>query len=289
MSGYLHGLAVLVSALLSLLPALTALLTGTQDTAAGSQTVRRTLQWSGEGRQRLLELSNINGPVRIVGEDRKDVSVVATRTVMREARSGEPAPDMDFREEADRLLVCGDATHCGCHLDWPRGQRREEDRARVRVEFEVRVPRAATLDVCTVNGGVLSVEGTEGAYTLHHVNGDLQMIRMRGAGEASTVNGDLDASFSAPPTARSLFKTVNGHVAVTLPPSLSADLRLKTLNGGLYTDFDTTPIPVATTGERQHGRFVFRSNSYASVRVGSGGPELTFETLNGDIQVRKEK
>jgi len=26
---------------------------------------------------------------------------------------------------------------------------------------------------------------------------------------------------------------------------------------------------------------------YAAVRVARGGPELTFETLNGDVQIRK--
>jgi hypothetical protein len=287
MSGYLHVFAIFLSALVSLVPGLASFITGAQGAAADGQTVRRTLQWSGS--ERRLELSNVNGSVRIVAENRNDVSVVATRTVIRESRAGDPAPDMDFRQESDRVLVCGDVTHCGCHVDWPRDRRRDE-RTKVRVDFEVRVPRAATLDVCAVNGGTLRVEGAEGPYTLRNVNGDLEMVRMRGAGEASTVNGDLDASFAAAPTGRSGFKTVNGHVNVTLPASLSADLRLKTLNGGLYTDFDTTPLPVAAaTAERKNGRFVYRSDRYASVRVGKGGPELTFETLNGDVQVRKEK
>lgn len=286
MSGYLHVFAIFLSALVSLVPGLAAFITGAQGAAADGQTVRRTLQWTGSDRR--FELSNVNGSVRIVAENRNDVSVVATRTVIRESRTGDPAPGMDFREESNRLLVCGDVTHCGCHVDWPR-DRRGDERAKVRVDFEVRVPRAATLDVCTVNGGRLTVEGAEGPFTLRNVNGDLEMVRVRGAGEASTVNGDLDATFAAAPTGRSGFKTVNGHVNVTLPASLSADLRLKTLNGGLYTDFDTTPLPVAATAERKNGRFVYRSNRYASVRVGKGGPELTFETLNGDVQVRKEK
>ena len=81
---------------------------------------------------------------------------------------------------------------------------------------------------------------------------------------------------------------VNGRVNVTLPASLSADLRLKTMNGGLYTDFDTTPLPSRSTAERRDGKFIYRADRYASVRVGKGGPELTFETLNGDVQVRKQ-
>jgi DUF4097 and DUF4098 domain-containing protein YvlB len=81
---------------------------------------------------------------------------------------------------------------------------------------------------------------------------------------------------------------VNGRIVVTLPASLSADLRLKTLHGGLYTDFETKPLPTRSTTDRRGGRFVYRSDRSATFRVGAGGPELQFETVNGDIQVRKK-
>jgi hypothetical protein len=58
------------------------------------------------------------------------------------------------------------------------------------------------------------------------------------------------------------------------------------MNGGLFTDFETTALPqTAATAERRGNRFVYRSNRTVSVRVGSGGPELSFETLNGDVRV----
>jgi hypothetical protein len=283
MNAYAQMFPLALTALLTLLPGL-GFLFGLP--AADEQTIRRTLQWPAGAASQVFELSNTTGSVHIVAENRADVSVVATRTVQRQG--ADAGPSTDFRQ-SDRLLVCGDASHCGCDTEWPRDRRRrDDDRTRVRVDFEVRVPKGATLDVCAVNGGTLRVEGTEGRYTLRNVNGDLEMVRVRGAGRASTVNGDLEASFAAAPDAPAEFKTVNGRVNVTLPASLSADLRLKTMNGGLYTDFDTTPLPVTPTSERRNGRFVYRADRYASVRVGKGGPALTFETLNGDVQVRKQ-
>jgi len=281
MNWYVQAVSLVVTALVTLLPGLGYWLTA----AAAPETIRRTMPWANG---HVFELSNVTGAVHIIAEDRNDVSVVATRTV--EQAGTEPEPTLDFRQEADRLLVCGDSRRCGCHIDWPRDGRRydREERTRVRVDFEVRLPKSATLDVCAVNGGTLKVEKTEGRFTLRNVNGDLEMVSVRGAGHASTVNGDLEASFAAPPDASAEFKTVNGEVDVTLPASLSADLRLKTMNGGLYTDFETTPLPARTTTERRNGRTVYRSDRYASVRVGQGGPELTFETLNGDVQVRKK-
>ncbi|MFN7984651.1 MAG: hypothetical protein U0Q11_22630 [Vicinamibacterales bacterium] len=295
MPGYVNVLySLVVSAVFSFVPAL-AYYVEPAPAAADSQTINKTLAWPG-GQSHVLELSNINGSVHIVAENRSDVSIVATRTVDREGRNGQPTPTVDFRQESGRLLVCGDNTHCGCRTsrsdrrdDWDNDDRgREEDRARVRVDFEVRVPRAVTLNVCTVNSRMLRVEDTEGPFTISNVNGGLELVNLRGAGSAHTVNGSLQASFAAQPTGPSDFRTVNGRVDVTFPPSLSANLRLNTLHGGLYTDFETTLLPrTPPTPERRNGGVKYRFDRDAKVQVGAGGPELSFQTVNGDIRVRK--
>lgn len=294
MPGYVNVLySLLVSTVFSFVPGLASY--WAPASAAEPQTINKTMTWSGSNH--VLELSNVNGTVRIVAENRSDVSIVATRTVEREGRNGVPTPTVDMRQESDRLLVCGDNTHCGCRSartgddrdrwdDW--GRTREEDRARVRVDFEVRVPRAVTLNVCTVNSRTLRVEGTEGPFTISNVNGGLELVNLRGAGSAHTVNGSIDASFTAQPTGPSEFRTVNGRVDVTFPPSLAADLRLNTLHGGLYTDFETTLMPkTPPVQERRNGSVRYRFDRDANVRVGAGGPTLSFQTVNGDIRVRK--
>jgi DUF4097 and DUF4098 domain-containing protein YvlB len=110
---------------------------------------------------------------------------------------------------------------------------------------------------------------------------------MGGSGQATTINGPVIATFASAPRATSLFKTINGNVIVTMPAGLSADLRMKTFNGGLYTDFDVQTLPTAALvkAERRDGMFVYRSSGFTTVRAGGGGPELTLETLNGDVRV----
>lgn len=239
--------------------------------AAEEETLRRTLQWPAGTSEPVFELSNLHGAVHIVAEQRPDVSVVATRTVQRQ-RGSDPGPTLDFRSQDNRVLVCADGARCGCDLEWPRDRQSGDERTRVRVDFEVRVPKGVTLNVCAVDGGPLKVEGSAGRFTLRHVNGDLQMLRARGAGRASTVNGSIEATFVAPPEASAEFRTVNGRVDVTMPASLSADLRLKTMNGGLYTDFDTTPLPTRAAAERRNGTLIYRADGFASVRVGKADP-----------------
>ena len=112
------------------------------------------------------------------------------------------------------------------------------------------------------------------------------MENVHGSGSARTVNGAIVASFSERPRAASEFKTTNGNVVVAFPADLAADLKMKTFNGGLFTDFDVQPLPQpAAVAERRDGRFVYRSNQFTLVRAGGGGPELTFETFNGDVRV----
>ena len=125
---------------------------------------------------------------------------------------------------------------------------------------------------------------------MRNVNGGIEMVDVQGAGQVQTVNGDIDASFAASPEAATEFKTVNGRVQVALPRDLSADLRMTTLNGGLYTDFESTALAShPATREQRGNRAVYRADRFASVRVGKGGPALTFETLNGDVQVRQRR
>jgi DUF4097 and DUF4098 domain-containing protein YvlB len=96
-------------------------------------------------------------------------------------------------------------------------------------------------------------------------------------------------TFTANPKQPSSFKTVNGNVDVQFLDGLSAEFAMKTMNGGLFTDFDVEPLPsqVAAAGERRNGKFVYRANEFTRVRVGSGGPQVTFETLNGNVRARR--
>ena len=112
------------------------------------------------------------------------------------------------------------------------------------------------------------------------------MTSVAGSGSAKTVNGPVTVSFTENPQDPSEFTTVNGNVDITFQDGLSADLKMKTFNGGLFTDFDVEPLPqpASASGERRNGRFVYRSNSFTRVRAGRGGPEHSFETLNGNVR-----
>src|SRR5262245_48216300 len=259
-------------------------------TVVDESTTTRTLALAA-GSGRLLDVRTINGFLHVQAGDGPNVEMSIHKTIRArsDADKAEAERDvrLDFVEHAPRVeAIVRDRRNHVCGEDG----RNESDWGRVyydvRYDFTIRVPRDVPLGLCTVNGGDLTVAGTRGDFDVDNVNGPIAMTEVAGSGHAHTVNGGVQVRFTANPRAASSFKTVNGNVEVYFQDGLSADLRMKTMNGGLFTDFDAQPLPslAPTSGERRNGRFVYRANEFTRVRVGRGGPEITFETLNGSVR-----
>jgi DUF4097 and DUF4098 domain-containing protein YvlB len=86
----------------------------------------------------------------------------------------------------------------------------------------------------------------------------------------------------------SVFTTVNGRLELAFQPNLSADFSLKTVNGGMYTDFPSTALSSTGTSTKEDGKFIYRMRGESRIRIGSGGPQIRLETVNGEIQIKKQ-
>jgi DUF4097 and DUF4098 domain-containing protein YvlB len=255
----------------------------------------RRLQFSGQG-QRTLDVRALNGTIRVTGDGGADVRLEATLAFDAETRDALSAAQknvtIEGREEGTNITIAvrdaGTPT-CGEQGDWRQPAWWDRRRYDAEATLTIQVPRDVRVRLCTVNGGEAVLDGTQGDFDVSNVNGRIVLKGMRGSGRASTVNGTIDAAFDAAPRAESLFKTVNGDIAVTLPRDLAADLRVKTFRGGIYTDFETVEQPAEREPSRRPGqpRFVYRRRGFTDYRVGKGGPELTFETLNGDVRIQR--
>jgi hypothetical protein len=139
--------------------------------------------------------------------------------------------------------------------------------------------------------GDVELHGTEGDFRVKNVNGKVTVTDVAGSGVARTVNGPLRVSFRRNPPRDCEFATVNGDVTVDFQPGLGADVRYRTLNGEAWSDFPFSlqPTRPAAAGERRDGRWVVRSRWSEGIRIGGGGPRLSFETINGDILLRKRE
>ncbi|HVW87415.1 MAG TPA: hypothetical protein VHB50_22165 [Bryobacteraceae bacterium] len=241
-----------------------------------------------------LDVDNVNGSITVIGDDgntiRADGEKIIRAFDQQEAQRAkrEVVVDANEKDGVAQLYVNGPFRNRNDHGGEDHGFHEHREREyEVTYNFTIRVPRATILRLHTVNGDV-KTEETSGRFDAHSINGKINMTNIAGSGTADTLNGSTVITFRENPKAESFFKSFNGQVDVGFQPGLSADMRLKTFNGSAWTDFDSTAIAAtAEPGEKKDGKFVYRSNRLSSVRVGSGGPELKFETFNGNIRIRK--
>jgi hypothetical protein len=256
--------------------------------------ITRTLSFAAGG-GRTLDVRNINGFIHVEGTSDSSVQMSIRQVIRAETRAdladAQRDVRLDFTDNAARVgATVLDTQRHVCGERWDDGDREwHRPHYEVHFDFTIRVPRDAQLRLCTINAEDVIVNGTRGDFDVSNVNGLIEMRDVAGSGRAHTVNGPVTVTFTANPTQTSSFKTVNGNVDVWFPAGLAADFAMKTMNGGLFTDFDTQPLagPAAAAGERRDGKFVYRVNAFTRVRVGNGGPEISFETLNGNVRARR--
>lgn len=255
-----------------------------------TQEFRHTLRFAGADDRRLV-VRTIQGSIRVSAGSGESAQLRVRRTIDAETdadlRAAEREVVLDTRDGGPTVeaIVEDQARTCGDNDGSWNGRRRP--RYSATFDFDIVVPAATGLVLCTINGKEIVVSGTRGDFDISNINGHITLDRVAGAGRATTINGPITASLLTAPRVDSVFKTLNGDVTVTWPADLAADLLLKTRHGGLYTDFDveTRVTPRTARPERRDGRLVLRSNEFTSVSVGSGGPDITLETFNGDVRV----
>jgi len=231
-------------------------------------------------------VKNIIGPIHVTGHDANRVEMHATETVRGDLQADieRARAEMQLRTETEPGRVAFRVRN----IDGDSGRRNSNwDNYSIAYDIELRVPRGATLEISTVNEGDVIVEDVNGEFDLKNVNGAVKLMRAGGSGSVHTVNGDVDASFARSPSAATSFHTVNGEVDVTFPKNLSAELAFHTLQGDVFTDFDVESLSAPPEVQRDRGRYVMNMNRNSAFRVGTGGERYTFNTLNGDIFVRK--
>ena len=239
-----------------------------------------------------VDVNNVNGFIHVTGDSGNTVRLDAEK-IMRARDSEEMARakrevtlDINEKDGIAQFYVNGpfrDHDHASSYHGFHENESRHYD---VTYNLTIRVPRTLGLTLRTVNGEVLCAD-TSGKFEVNGVNGSITMNGIAGSGSVRTVNGPTTVSFRENPKAESEFHSLNGKVEVTFQPDLSADMRVKTFNGAAYTDFESTALASTASAAQNGNRWVYRKNQFSNLRVGKGGPELTFETLNGDIRIRK--
>jgi len=256
------------------------------------ETIRKTFNLTAA--HKILEVDNIFGSIEVTGGQGDQVQLVVNKTISAESKDRMDAAKkevtLDITDQPDLLkLFVNSPSRCNCGpgggdkgcFNW-----RGDPGYIVKMDFQLQVPRNIEVKLKTVNSGHVNVQDVAGDFSVHNVNGGIDMKNVAGSGVAKTVNGPVKVSFRENPREKSDFATINGNVELYFVRGLSGDFRFKTMNGAVYSDFDMTSLPAQPVStERQGTKFVFRSDRFTGGRIGSGGPEIKAENLNGDIRI----
>jgi beta-lactamase regulating signal transducer with metallopeptidase domain len=260
-----------------------------------------TLPFEADG---TLTLENNDGSVHVSAWDKPYIWIRAKKemqvrrsggvTVLLLVRVAEGSLPFQSLEEAQtyfdgfRARITGTRRHITVKTVSPR----QWGRVNLKMSYEIRLPRAANVNVSSLNGSV-TVCGIEGSVQVSGKNGELELADLPGGVEASTLNGEIAGRGLAGGVRlttlngavelrrgtalregeRVVCESTNGAIRVFLPRASAFELEAETRNGKVSaTGFEMVP-PVRNSLGKYAGR------------AGNGGGRLNLRTSNGQVSV----
>ena len=249
----------------------------------------------------VLALYNLNGSLNVEGYSGDKVLIEVDERLTADDNDnlelGKKEFKLNFDTNADSIIVYIsdpiDTRPCRHCDNWDRHSRYENREMPYDFDlvFTVKVPYHMNLDISTVNKGDINVGSVFGSLDVNNVNGKITIKDAKGETKAHTINGKLTVNYLEVPTGNCDFYTLNGILSVTFPPGLSADLQFKSWNGSFFTDFpkwEVLPIKVTRNVQKKGEGTEYQLIIDKQIRIGEGGRLFKFETMNGNIYIKRQ-
>ncbi|UOQ70691.1 DUF4097 family beta strand repeat-containing protein [Hymenobacter cellulosilyticus] len=242
----------------------------------------------------VLAVYNIDGPVSVQGTSGNQVVVEVTRLIRADNEAdleqGKKEAVPGFLQRNDSIV----AYMAGPYDSRPRrnGRHFNHDDIKYSYTFEyvIKAPSPMRLNVSTINNGAVVVQDVSGPLQARNINGPVTLKNVQGPTDAGTINGNVEATYARSPAGSCRYSTINGDIKVTYPADVAADVRFKSMHGELYTDFpnvENLPVQVVQNKESSTGGTRYKLSKGTAVRLGKGGNDFRFETLNGDVTIKR--
>jgi DUF4097 and DUF4098 domain-containing protein YvlB len=218
---------------------------------AAPSATKADFEWTGDAAS--VEVSTVNGDVRVVKSAGKTVRIRGTK-------SGKDAAaiTIEAKVKGDRVVVA------------PKYPERGDTDARV--DFVVEVPSDTAVEAQAVNGEI-SAKGIAAALALSTVNGGIEASECSDV-RGNTVNGRVKVDLPAKGGKRIALEAVNGELELRMAASAGARVEANTLSGEIDSDFALS-----------HRKEVV--GSHASGTFGDGSTKVDLSTVNGGIKIKK--
>lgn len=210
-----------------------------------------TIKFSDASKPGTLKISVAHGDIHIRGAD------VAEITVKSEAKPVTEKP----RKDGLRVLTAASSYTLKEKDNVVTLDAVSDGWAGAPSDFRITVPRATMIVVSNSFGGDINCASVSGDLEIKCLSGDVTLNDITGGALVEMMNGEIHATVRELHDGKPLsFTSMNGEVILRLPVDAKANIRLRTQNGSILTDFDEKALVTKTENAP-------RSTSRRTVRV----------------------
>ena len=196
------------------------------------------------------------GNVKVEGHNGDDVVIMAS--------SGYEAPPERAKGLKPLYNSAVDNTGIGLSVTSANGGLTIEKATRKPIAYTIQLPKNVAVLYQQMNWQGAKV-------TINNIDGDL---------EVRTNNANIDLNRVTGPV---VANTISGEIDITLPPTAKSNLKLRTITGEVYSDFD---LGVKHTKD---GMAKVGGSSNVDGTTNGGGVEMQLKTISRNIYIRKQK
>ncbi|WP_350284907.1 DUF4097 family beta strand repeat-containing protein [uncultured Croceitalea sp.] len=261
-----------------------------------NEVIKQEIAFQGDNNERTLVIANVFGPITVEGYNGSTVQYEVKKEIFadnaQKLELGKSELQLKASQNGNAVILRPDAPYIkysekGLKFNWCNDY--EEPEYKHKLSFKVKVPRNVNLKISTVNDGDIEVSNTVSEFLkVNNINGGIVLNQVQGQTDVHCINGNVDISYVTNPNKNSEYYALNGDINVTYQNALSADVSFKSMNGELFTDFDVAKQFTRTKKEVKDSRKgKFKYEATPVVQIGKGGVDFKFETLNGDVFLKK--
>lgn len=272
-----------------------------------TETISESLKFN-NSQDNLLRVFNVNGSIDVEGYDGDEIKVKAVNKVMADSmefiEEGLSEIGLKFEESGNEILVYLDSPFTYIDKDsgniwhsdtcWKRddcSRKHVRKKYRYHMNIKVMVPNNTNLEVSTINNGDITVTDIDAkSLTVNNINGAIDLVDVAGKTYVNAINKDINIYYSKNPSEDSTYESINGDINISFAGEPNAEVIYQTMHGDMFTSFDVAmmaPMVQQSSKQKEHG-IQYKLDANSRLKIGDGGPEYRFETLNGDIKLQSQ-
>jgi hypothetical protein len=252
---------------------------------AQTETYKLTVPLTDPQKPYSLDVGLVNGSIKVVGYEGKDILIEAAAKSPSKNKN-ETKDGMKRIDNDGGIELNAEEKNNKVNIDTPGWMRA--------MNLSIKIPsNASKIHLHTVNNGDIQVENVKSEMEIKNVNGKITMLNVGGSVVANTINGSVVVNLnSVQANAPMAFSTLNGNVDITFPPTFKGNMKLKSDQGDIFTDFDMAiekSSSAETSKSSKPRMYKIEVDNWVNGKINGGGPEVLMKNMHGNILIRKGK